>query len=109
MLGMIVALIAAMLIGIGIPLQRVGLKNMKFGLGLLRSKYWVLGSIICAVAFLVYYISLSMEKLSIIQPLINTSIMFTVIFGYLFLKEKSNKTELLLIIMIFVGVILLAV
>ena len=109
MLGIVLALVAAVLIGIGISFQRIGLKGTKFSLRLLRSKYWVIGNSIAVLAFLIYYFALTVEKLSIIQPLINTSIVFTVIFGYLFLREKSNKTELLLLLIIFFGVVLLTV
>ena len=82
MLGIVLALVAALIIGLGLSYQRIGLKNTKFGLKLLRSKQWLFGSALATLAFLVYYLALTVEKLVIVQPLINTSIVFTVIFGY---------------------------
>ena len=109
MLEIIIALVAAVLVGLGLSFQRIGLKKNKFSLRMLKSKNWMFGSALATIAFILYYYALGIGKLSIIQPIINISIVFAAVFGYFFLKEKSSSKELLLILIIFLGVVLIAV
>ncbi len=69
----------------------------------------ILSGIATGASWLCYYRALSMGPASVVVPLDKLSILFTVIFSYIFLKEKLTKKSLLGLILIVTGTLLLVI
>jgi len=106
MLGVFLTIIAAVLIGIGTFLQKIGLKKVRKWKDIIKSYKWILGYLIFIPAFFLYVLALKYERLSVIQPLMSFSIIFLVIVETIFLKEKIKVSEIFALILFFIGVLL---
>ena len=76
---------------------------------ILKSKRWLFGSLLGLASFALYLFSLNMEKVSIVQPIINVSIIFVTVLDAVFLKEKITKLEMLSIAFVLLGITLVSV
>ena len=104
MFDIVLALIAAFLIGISLFLQKCGAKK------LFLSPKWLLGTFLAAVSFFIYLLALKLGgRLVIIQPLINVSLLVLVVLEIVFFKDKIKKYEILSLFLFFLGLILLQV
>ena len=82
------------------------------GISNISSKSWVfliLSGIATGLSWLCYYKALQDGLASIVVPIDKLSILVTVLFAYIFLKEKLSKKSLLGLILIVVGTLLLLV
>jgi uncharacterized membrane protein len=111
MLGeVILAIIAAVIGGLSLSLQKLGLDKIdkirpKY---LIKSKIWIAGILLALTAFTIYIFALSIGKIAIIQPLMETAMVFTIIFNYLLFREKLDRFEIICFLLIFVGILLIA-
>ncbi len=85
-------------------LGAVKLKKIKKG----DIKIAALIGLVAAVAVLAYNAALSMELVSIVGPLSAASLMVTVVLSWLFLKERIELNQKLAVLMIFAGILMLA-
>jgi uncharacterized membrane protein len=109
MIGIILEIASAILTAAGVLLQKIGLKKVKKWKDVLKSKKWMIGYLLFAPAFILYALALKYERLSIIQPLGNLSLIALVILEIIFLKEKVKKHEFFAFALFFIGVILIGV
>ena len=107
MIGIILEIISAILTAIGIFLQKIGLKKVKKWKDVLKSHKWIIGYSLFILAFFFYALALKYERISIIQPVGNLSIIFLVILEIMFLKENIKKNEVFALILFFIGVLLI--
>lgn len=108
MIDILLALLAAFLIGVSLFLQKSGVKKTFFKL--FSSPKWLLGTSLSAVSFFIYLYALRIGgRLIIIQPLVNVSVIFLVLLEIVILKNKIKKYEVLSLILFFIGIILLQV
>ena len=71
--------------------------------------FLILSGIATGASWLCYYKALQDGLASIVVPIDNLSILVTVLFAYIFLKEKLSKKSLLGLILIVVGTLLLLI
>ena len=71
--------------------------------------FLILSGIATGASWLCYYKALQDGLASIVVPIDKLSILVTVLFAYIFLKEKLSKKSLLGLILIVVGTLLLLV
>jgi uncharacterized membrane protein len=110
-IAVVLALLAALLSGLSVTMQKSGITAAEsFSVrGLLKSKRCVLGGILAVASFVPFVIALSMERLSIIQPLVSSSVLFAAVVGHHIKMEKVDAKGVLAIIAVFAGVVLLSV
>jgi len=109
MLGISLALIAATFSGIALFLQKSGLKKIEKPLDAIKSKEWIIGTVLLLISFIFYISSLRIEKLVIIQPILNFSIIVLIFLESFVSKYKLTKHEMLSLTLFLVGVILMQV
>ena len=71
--------------------------------------FLILSGVATGASWLCYYKALQDGLASIVVPIDKLSILVTVLFAYIFLKEKLSKKSLLGLILIIVGTLLLLV
>lgn len=71
--------------------------------------FLILSGVATGASWLCYYKALQDGLASIVVPIDKLSILVTVLFAYIFLKEKLSKKSLLGLILIVVGTLLLLV
>ncbi len=121
MLTFILAIITAILIGVAASLQKAGLnklgrvrfrgfnkKSIK-GLAkqLLKARLWIFGLLISIIPGLLYMWLLSVEDVSVINPLISLSLVVILFNGYFFLKERLNIKQLIGAVGLIIGAVLM--
>ena len=72
----------------------------------IKSKYWVLGSLIGLGTVPTLIKALSGVKMAIVYPIFGSSIFIAAILGFIFLKEKLSNYEIVGIFFLFLGVVL---
>ena len=90
MLGEVVlAIIAAIIGGLSLSLQKLGLDKTRMirPKYLIKSKIWLAGILLASAAFTTYIFALSQGKIAIIQPLMETAMVFSIIFNYLYCED----------------------
>lgn len=107
MFGVFLTIIAAILIGIGVFLQKISLGKISVWKDIFKSYKWVLGYLICIFSFFLYLLALKYERLSIVQPLVNFSIIILIMLEAIFLKEKIKGREIFVLILFFTGILLI--
>jgi len=108
MLGILLAIIFAILTAIGIFLQKIGLKKVKKWKDVIKSYKWILGYLFFIMAFFFYVFALKYERLNIIQPIANFSIIvFLIILEFVFLKKKIKNLEIFALILFFIGILIM--
>jgi drug/metabolite transporter (DMT)-like permease len=106
MIGIILIIFSAIVTAIGIFLQKIGLKKVKKWKDVIKSYKWMLGYSLFIPGFIFYILALKYERLSIIQPISNFSIIVLVILETIFLNEKIKKHEIFALFLFFTGIIL---
>ena len=107
--GILIAILVALLFGLCAFFQKVGLKEIsEFSIkGMLKSKKWLIGILIGGIGALLYLYAIQKVEITILQPILNLSLVFPVILGRLILKEEITKKELVGIIIILIGVLII--
>lgn len=123
----LLTVLAAFLYGISAVLQKKGIekisgykniwvkghsidwKALKDLIKELLHRHFIAGLVLGLFGFLAYIEAMSMGEISVIQPLINISIVVTWILGILYLKEKIYGKDWLSLFLIFFGVVMLSV
>jgi uncharacterized membrane protein len=106
MLGILLELVSATLSAVGTILQKEGLQKIKKWKDVLKSRRWILGYAILYSSFIFYVLALKYERLSVIQPIGNFSIIALVILEFVFLKERLKTKEIIALILFFSGILL---
>ncbi len=109
MFDIILALLAAIFGGIGLFLQKIGLKKIKKIKNIFFSFKWLSGTLAIVTSFFLYLLALKIGRLVIVQPLINISILILVFLEIVFLKTKIKKYEILALFLFFIGLVMLQV
>ncbi|MCW1297961.1 MAG: EamA family transporter [Candidatus Parvarchaeota archaeon] len=109
LLDVSIGLAIAFLFGLCAFFQKFGLKEIeKFSItGMLKSKKWLIGIFFGAVGALLYVYAVKKIEITLLQPILNLSLIFPVVFGKVFLKEEMTKKELIGIIILIVGVLII--
>ena len=108
MLGILLEIGSAVLTAIGIFFQRIGLKKVKKWRDVLKSHKWILGYSLFIPALLLYLLALNFERLSIIQPVGNISIIILFLLEAIFIKERVKKREIFALALFFIGILLIS-
>lgn len=69
----------------------------------IRNKIWVLGVLISFAANIIIVEIQSVIDVSVVYPILNFSYVFTLILGYMVLKENLNKNQLFGILIVVIG------
>jgi len=109
MIGEILALISSVLNALGTVIQKKGIEKAKRMRRVFKSRTWILGIVLSAVSFVIYFIALNFQRLSIVQPIVNSFLVFVPIFSYFILGEKISKTQAISILIILLGITLLVI
>ena len=105
--GIVLILAAAACTGTAILLQKHGLRG---GLrAALHSPKWLAGTVIGAAGFGFYALALANERITIVQPLLNLSLVMVAATEVLVLRERATAAELAGIGMFLAGIALIAV
>jgi drug/metabolite transporter (DMT)-like permease len=109
MLGAMLSLAAALLIGASTVLQKQSMIGMKgFSLRLLATdRNWRLSVIVGFCGLLLYLAALGYEPISFVQPMLAVAIIVPLLAGRLFFGEKIG-TKWIHILLILAGVVLLS-
>lgn len=107
MIGILLEIISAILSASGTFLQKVGLQKVKKWKDIIKSKRWIIGYSLFAPSFLFYVLALKYERLSIIQPLGNFSLIVLIMLETVFLNEKIKRHEFIAFALFFAGILLI--
>jgi uncharacterized membrane protein len=109
LIDVITAIFIAFLFGLCAFFQKIGLKEIKeFSIkGMLKSRKWLIGILIGGIGALLYLYAIQKIEITLLQPILNLSLIFPVVFGKLILKEEITKKELVGIIIIVIGVLII--
>jgi drug/metabolite transporter (DMT)-like permease len=109
MLGMILSVVAAILLGTSATVQKYSMKDIrKFSVRkLLSNRFWMSSILIGASGTLVYLFAMRYSPLHVVQPIIAVSMLIPVIAGNMIFGEKIGS-KWLYIVIIFIGVWLLS-
>jgi len=111
MIGVFLAIAAAILFGISIAIQKYSL-NMteKFSLKqILRNSKWIGSVFIGFVGVLTYMGALNLENISTVQPIASANIIIAVLAGFVFFKDKLEVKKWLFLILTVIGIFLVSV
>ncbi|UCD02897.1 MAG: hypothetical protein JSV63_03900 [Candidatus Aenigmatarchaeota archaeon] len=105
MLGLILSIAAAVLLGVSATLQKYSMGYLKkFSiLKLIRNSMWQLSVLIGLAGTLVYLFAMRFSPIHVVQPVIAVSMLIPVIIGSFIFGEKIGS-KWLYIIIIFIGV-----
>ncbi|MFH1630729.1 MAG: EamA family transporter [Candidatus Aenigmatarchaeota archaeon] len=100
--------ISILLMGASIFLQKHANIEAKSWRKLFTNPRWLVAVLLALAAFLVYFIVLGSERLTIVQPLISIHIIVAMILAAIFFKEKISKTDVIGFITIFIGLLMIS-
>ena len=111
MLEILLAFVSALLAGSSITMQKYGLDKIKkiSVKYLLLSRAWMFGAFLSGMSVFVYVLSLDVGDLSTVQPIVNTSVIFTILSSRMLLKEKITKFIFLSLILVIIGITLITI
>ncbi|MFH0956637.1 MAG: EamA family transporter [Candidatus Aenigmatarchaeota archaeon] len=109
MLGAMLSIAAALLLGASTVLQKRSMMGMKgFSLGkLAMDRNWRLSVIVGFCGLLLYLAALGYEPISLVQPVLAVSMVVPLVAGWLFFGEKIG-TKWVHVVLILAGVLLLS-
>ena len=105
----IVSAIAATLVGaFGSLYLKKGAKHFNLNiLKQLKNKNFLLGVLFFIISTVLYLYALSLERLSIVYPIVSVNYIWAVLISIKFLGEKMNKHKWLGVILITLGVLMI--
>ena len=111
MLGVILALVAAILYGTSSALQKYAISKMtakkKFSFRrMLTNKKWFLSTFIGLIGGAFYVLAMRYAPLSVVQVFLALSIVIPILAGFAFFKEKLYVREWVCVALIVLGVFL---
>jgi len=96
----VLALVAALLFALAATLQQRGALDLDVSpdslrslVGLVRSRWWLVGSVALLVGYAVQAVALDHGRLAIIQPLLVTTVVFALPLGYLITQQEVGRRE----------------
>lgn len=93
----------------GISLVSLSKESFKVLIRLITTPIWILGLLCLIIDFVIYQLALSLYDISVVKPLVNLNLLFVLLFGIFFLKEKILAREWFGILFIIVGAVLLTI
>ncbi|WP_455464848.1 EamA family transporter [Candidatus Hodarchaeum mangrovi] len=75
---------------------------------LIKNRIWFIGGMAAILGFLIYTVALNLYDVSLVKPLVNTNLLFTFIFAYIFFQEKLVKKEWFGIAILILGLFIIA-
>ena len=75
---------------------------------LITTPIWLLGGISAIIGFIIYTVALNAYDVSVVKPLVNINLLFTIIFAYLIFKESLTRVEWLGVCVLIPGILLVA-
>jgi drug/metabolite transporter (DMT)-like permease len=113
--AVILAVIAAVLTGTAMSLQKAGLNklgkvkkiNLRLVKKLIKNKLWMTGLIISGIPVVLFTWLLSFEEVSVINPLMSLSLLVILFNGYFFLKEKLTTKQLIGAVSLIIGSVIM--
>ncbi|MBN2042460.1 MAG: EamA family transporter [Candidatus Aenigmarchaeota archaeon] len=111
MLGVVLALLAAGCYGISASVQKRSMGHFdKFDVSkMLRQKIWLFSILIGAVGVILYLVSLAMEDLTTVQPLLSVSLIIPIVAGVGIFREKHGRLEWIAIFLVLCGIVLVSI
>ncbi|MBD3188009.1 hypothetical protein GF325_14325 [Candidatus Bathyarchaeota archaeon] len=114
-ISIVLSLLVALLNTVGYYLQKKGqnqiegdLPFLKYIITAVKTPTWLVGFIIALASMPIYIYAISIGHLSITQPIANTGIIFLVVIGIKYLKEKLGTIEITGIVMLVTGIFLVS-
>lgn len=103
--GIVFALLVPVFTGLALVLQRRA--HIKFNLrNVFKSRLWLSGMFLDIVGFLLYAMALSLERISIVQPLMALSLAVTAVVERLVRQSKNNALDYMAVLLIIIGIVL---
>jgi len=97
----LLALVAAFFFALAATLQQKGAleggisaESLRSLLRLVRSRWWLVGTIALLVGYVVQAIALDHGRLAIIQPLLVTTVVFALPLGYFLTQQEVGRREI---------------
>jgi drug/metabolite transporter (DMT)-like permease len=112
----VLALVAAFLFAVAATFQQKG--ALRLGVSadslrsfarLVRSHWWLFGTVALLCGYVVQAIALDHGRLAIIQPLLVTTVVFALPLGYLFTQQKVGSREVVGAVVVVAGLALFAI
>ncbi|MBU5557777.1 MAG: EamA family transporter [Candidatus Aenigmarchaeota archaeon] len=103
--GTIHVISAAVLIGLGLFIQKVGIKDSLRSA--IKSPIWIFGTLVGLCGFGFYVVALMSERIAIVQSLMTLSLLVVAIAELLAFEEKATKNDIISIAMFMIGVVLI--
>jgi drug/metabolite transporter (DMT)-like permease len=110
MLGIILALVTAVLFGISVSIQKHSMGSMKVFTvsGMLTHKVWLVALIVGLAGILTYMASMSLSPLTTVQPILAFSMVIPIIAGAAVFREKMEVWRWLFVTILVVGIFLVS-
>ena len=115
-MGELLALVAAFFFALAATLQQKGAleggisaDSLRSLLRLVRSRWWLIGTIALLVGYVVQAIALDHGRLAIIQPLLVTTVVFALPLGYFLTQQEVGAREIVGAGVVVGGLILFAI
>ncbi len=112
----VLALVAAFLFAVAATLQQKGAltlgvspDSMRSLAGLVRSRWWLFGTVALLVGYAVQAIALDHGRLAIIQPLLVTTVVFALPLGYFLTQQEVGMREIVGAVVVVGGLALFAI
>jgi uncharacterized membrane protein len=103
MIGILFAFISSILLGIALFIQKISLIKITKWKQVFKSPKWLLSIFLTFISFCFSLLALKFERLIIIQPISNVSLLVIVLLEIFVLKDKISIYEILSIILFFIG------
>ncbi len=109
-LGAVFALIAAILFGVSIAIQKDSMNNLSgFSFSsLVRSREWIMSLLVGGMAILAYLGAMALAPLSTVQPIASVSIIVPLLAGMAIFREDVGKKKKFLLTMLLAGVVIVS-
>ncbi len=110
-LGIVLSIVASVLFGISVAIQKYSLSEMKdFSIKQMAKKTkWIFALVIGIIGVVAYLVALNLEPISTVQPLTSLSFIIPTIAGILFFKEKLEVKKWAFLMLVLAGIVLVSI
>jgi uncharacterized membrane protein len=104
--GILLALVSGIIVGVSVFLQKLGVDESNDLFSQIKSFKWLLGAVLAGCSFIIYLWAVSLDRISLIQPIMNISLIVILFLEYAIMKIEFHKYSIIAIILFFIGIIL---
>ncbi len=102
------AVVSAILGGLAVPLQKMGMSRNGLDFGrLLKSPQWLLGWLLAGAAFVLYMAALSAGEIAMVQPVVASSVVIAAAAAPFLSKERIDRKTAVALAVVVAGLAIL--